>query len=240
MPAQEIVEFAQAQPMDLIVMCSHGDGLTQLIRGSVAQKVVRHSSIPVFVLHEEGLAAIAQPGALARPLRILVGLDGSPFAESVLVPAAQLCAALAAPAQGALHLMRVVPTLSGLRAGQELYDGKEAIDAIYALAFSDARTYLNDMERRLREPDLAPLNLTVTSSVVDRDDVASTLSKAAESGKYIKDEMEGFDGCDIIALATHGRSGLSRLVLGSVTEYLLETTKLPLLIVRPGEQAIYL
>jgi nucleotide-binding universal stress UspA family protein len=70
MPAQEIVEFAQAQPMDLIVMCSHGDGLTQLIRGSVAQKVVRHSSIPVFVLHEEGLAAIAQPGALARPLRI--------------------------------------------------------------------------------------------------------------------------------------------------------------------------
>jgi hypothetical protein len=65
--------------------------------------------------------------------------------------------------------------------------------------------------------------------------VASTLRKAAESGKYIKDEMEGFDGCDIIALATHGRSGLSRLVLGSVTEYLLETTKLPLLIVRPVE-----
>jgi hypothetical protein len=91
------------------------------------------------------------------------------------------------------------------------------------------------MERRLREPDLAPLNLTVMSSVIDRDDVASTLSKAAESGKYIKDEMEGFDGCDIIALATHGRSGLSRLVLGSVTEYLLETTKLPLLIVRPVE-----
>jgi nucleotide-binding universal stress UspA family protein len=108
-------------------------------------------------------------------------------------------------------------------------------DAIYALAFSDARTYLNDMERRLREPDLAPLNLTVTSSIVDKDDVASTLRKAAESGKYIKDEIEDFDGCDIIALATHGRRGLSRLMLGSVTEYILETTNLPLLIVRPAE-----
>jgi nucleotide-binding universal stress UspA family protein len=60
---------------------------------------------------------------------------------------------------------------------------------------------------------------------------------AAESGKYIKDDIEGFDGSDIIALATHGRSGLSRLVLGSVTEYILETTKLPLLVVRPSEQA---
>jgi nucleotide-binding universal stress UspA family protein len=96
---------------------------------------------------------------------------------------------------------------------------------------------INAVERRLREPDLAPLNLQVTSSILDRDDVAYTLMKAAESGKYIKDDIEGFDGCDIIALATHGRSGLRRLVLGSVTEYILETTKLPLLIVRPVEQA---
>lgn len=237
MPAQKILEVTQTQQVDLIVMCSHGNGLTRWILGSVAQKVVRHSLVPVFVLHEETLAPLAQPDTLPRPLRVLVGLDGSPFAGKALVPAAYLCAALAAPAQGALHLTRVLPTLSGLRSGQELYDGKEAVDAMYALTMSDARASLNDMERRLREPDLAPLNLQVTSSILDRDDVAYTLRKAAESGKYIKDDIEGFDGCDIIALATHGRSGLRRLVLGSVTEYILETTKLPLLIVRPVEQA---
>jgi nucleotide-binding universal stress UspA family protein len=101
---------------------------------------------------------------------------------------------------------------------------------------SDARTYLNDMERRLREPDLAAFNLRVMSSIIVKDDVADTLIKAAEHGKYIEDDFEGFDGCDIIALATHGRSGLSRLVLGSVTEHILGATKLPLLIVRPVEQ----
>ena len=45
--------------------------------------------------------------------------------------------------------------------------------------------------------------------------------------------MEGFRGCDAIALATHGRSGPARWVMGSVTERVLGTTTLPLLIVRP-------
>jgi nucleotide-binding universal stress UspA family protein len=166
-------------------------------------------------------------------VRVLVALDGSAFAEKVLVPAAQLCAALAAPAQGELHLAMVLRPRPGLHDGKE-----ETIAAIYASAMSDARTYLNDMERRLREPDLASLKLHVTSSIIVKDDVADTLIKAAEHGKYIKDTIEGFDGCDVIALATHGRSGLRRLVLGSVTEHILGTTKLPQLIVRPVEQAV--
>lgn len=236
-PAQKILEVAQTQQVDLIVMCRHGNGLTRWIVGNVVQKVVRHSLVPVFVLHKETLAPLAQPSTPPRPFRVLVGLDGTPFAEKVLVPAAYLCAALASPAQGALHLTRVLPILSGLRSGQELYDGKEAVDAMYALTMSDVRTYLNDMEHRLQEPSLALLNLRVTSSVVDRGDVAYTLMKAAESGKYIKDDLEGWKGCNVIALATHGRSGLSRLALGSVTEYILGATKLPVLIVRPVEQA---
>jgi nucleotide-binding universal stress UspA family protein len=232
-PAQEILEVAQAQQVDLIVMCSHGTtGLPRWVLGSVAQQVVRQCLIPVFILREGGPLPIAKPDPPDRPVRMLVALDGSPFAEKVLVPAAQLCAALAAPAQGALHLTLVLRRLSGLHDGK-----KETLEAIYASVMSDARTYLNDMERRLREPDLAAFNLRVMSSIIVKDDVADTLIKAAEHGKYIEDDFEGFDGCDIIALATHGRSGLSRLVLGSVTEHILGATKLPLLIVRPVEQA---
>jgi nucleotide-binding universal stress UspA family protein len=70
--------------------------------------------------------------------------------------------------------------------------------------------------------------------LVIKEDVADTLLKIAESGKYVED-IEGFDGCDIIALATHGRSGLTRLMMGSVTERILGATMLPLLIVRPAE-----
>ena len=56
----------------------------------------------------------------------------------------------------------------------------------------------------------------------------------AENGDYLEETGE-FNGCDIIALATHGRSGLERCVVGSVTERMLGATKLPLLIVRPGK-----
>jgi nucleotide-binding universal stress UspA family protein len=228
-PAQEILTFAQTQQVDLITLCSHGrTGFKRWLLGSVAQMIARYSPVPVLVLREGGPSPLARPNTLARPLRVLVALDGSPYAEKVVVPAAQLCAALAAPAQGTLHLAVVLRRLRGI------YDHKETIAAIRALALSDARTYLNDMERRLREPDLAPLNLGVTSSIVIKEDVADTLLKVAESGKDVED-IEGFDGCDIIALATHGRSGLTRLTMGSVTERILGATMLPLLIVRPSE-----
>jgi len=44
-----------------------------------------------------------------------------------------------------------------------------------------------------------------------------------------------FGGCDIIAMATHGRGGLERWAMGSVTERVLGATQLPLLVVRPQE-----
>jgi nucleotide-binding universal stress UspA family protein len=59
--------------------------------------------------------------------------------------------------------------------------------------------------------------------------VANTLIRSAEQG----DEVEGkrlTGSCDMIAITTHGRGGLKRLAMGSVTEHMLGTTKLPLLV----------
>ncbi len=53
----------------------------------------------------------------------------------------------------------------------------------------------------------------------------------AENGE----DAEGsgaFGGCDVFTMATHGRGGLQRWAMGSVTERVLQGTKLPLLIVR--------
>ncbi len=102
-----IFSTAGYEYVDLIVMCSHGEtGLKRWVLGSVAQQAVRHSPVPVLVLNEHGVVPPV-PDA-ARPLRVLVPLDGSELAESALEPAAQLIAALTAPAQGELHLLRVV------------------------------------------------------------------------------------------------------------------------------------
>jgi nucleotide-binding universal stress UspA family protein len=58
----------------------------------------------------------------------------------------------------------------------------------------------------------------------------------AEHGSEGKADM-GVASCDMIAISTHGRSGLERWVMGSVTERVLGTTRLPMLIVRPPKKA---
>lgn len=233
-PAQIIVLFAQFEHVDLIVMCSHGlTGFKRWWLGSVAQQVARHSPMPVLVLREGSSMPTARRQDTTRPLRVLVALDGSALAEAVLVPAAHLCASLAAPAGGALHVIRVLPL-------PELEDEsqKEILLAARRQAEANVTAYLNTVKKRLREDELAQLDLTITSSVVVRTDIADTLIRVAEHGEFVEDS-EGFDGCDAIAMATHGRSGPGRWVLGSITERVLGATKLPLFIVRahqPQEQ----
>lgn len=64
----------------------------------------------------------------------------------------------------------------------------------------------------------------------------ATVRDRGEPAKAILDNAR-FHGCDLIAMTTHGRSGLSRLAVGSVTEKVLREATLPLLIVRSREKA---
>jgi nucleotide-binding universal stress UspA family protein len=110
---------------------------------------------------------------------------------------------------------------------------EEAVMAhMHAEDMNAARLYLSGVEHRLQEGELAQLYLAVSSSAISGNDVAAILIRVAERGECIGN-LEGFRGCDVIALATHGRSGPVRWVMGSVTERVLGTTTLPLLIVRP-------
>ena len=104
-----ILSIAADKYADIIVICSHGyTGVRRWwMMGSVAAKVARFADVPVLVLREGGpLPAERHPGE--QPLRVLVPLDGSDYAEAALVPAANLAAALAAPGKGAVHLTHVV------------------------------------------------------------------------------------------------------------------------------------
>jgi nucleotide-binding universal stress UspA family protein len=229
--APTILSCAQSLQADMIVMCSHGyTGLKRWSMGSVTQKVVRQSPVPVLVVREDSTApGETQPGT-EHPLTALVPLDGSILAEAALEPAAQVIAALAAPAQAQLHLVEVVsilPSYGRLRS-QAAFDGE-----IREEAEKKAEAYLKTIKDRLHETIPGDLNLTVTSTVVVETDVAETILTVAEKPEHVK----GGDvpTCDLIAIATHGRGGLPRWLLGSVTERVMHTTKLPLLVVRPRE-----
>lgn len=225
--AKTILLYEQMQRVDLIVMCSHGaTGIKRWTLGSVSQKVARHSTVPVLVLREDGLIPLVKPREEAIPFHVLVALDGSEPSEATLVPAANLCAALAAPDKGTLHLVQVLRLLEG-----ENGENGETVARINREAVAATRDYLARTARRLRDHEAAQLHLGVTSSVITHYDAADAIIKAAEHGEFLKDTA-ACDGCGIIAMATHGRSGLDYWIMGSVTGRVLNATMLPLLVVR--------
>lgn len=240
-PAQLILAVASLQsldvpPVDLIIICSHGyTGFKRWALGSVAQKIAYHSPVPVLVLFPDRGTIPGHPYPdPTRPLHAIaaaVALDGSSLAEVALFPAAYLVAALAAPAQGSLHLTRVVqrPGVDAVLTDRKRMDqlrGDQSID--------EAMSYLCKIAEDLHTGLARDLNIAVTWSVAVAADVADALIEVAEMGR-VGGGTCIYGGCDILALTTHGRGGLQRWALGSVTERILSATKLPLLIVRPQQ-----
>lgn len=226
--AETILTYAQMSNIDLIIMCRHGEtGFKRWALGQMAQKVARHSSAPVLLLREGDPEPLELHTDATHLFHALVALDGSSLAEAILIPAAHLVAALASPAQGALHLTRVVqlPTAH--------HDNERAVD-LAEQAQAEAVGYLHAVADNVRNRLAAELGLQITSSVTMNEDVAETLIRMAESGETTFEVQ----GCDLIALATHGRGGFQRWMVGSITERVLDGTRLPLLILRPQEQQV--
>lgn len=225
--APEIEAVARAEEADLIVLCRHGEtDLTRWFFGEVAQQLVRHSPVPVLILEKTRLSAATERPL--HPLRALVPLDGSKRAESAILPAAQLLYALGASLPGELHLLRVVDVPS---AYGRMKEHAHIEDTIQEEARLDAEQYMQTITHQ-SQAVLAQMGLHVqiTSSViVESTDVAETIVQQAQQ---IGDEKPSAGSYDVIAIATHGRGGLRRLVMGSVAERLLSITSLPLLVVR--------
>jgi len=227
--APTIFSTVRLEELDLIVMYSHGEtGLKRWVFGSVAQQAVRHSPVPVLVLQEHGMP-LRVPDA-AHPLRILVPLDGSALAETALEPSLELLkiwTGVPAKVGGELHLLQVVdvpPAYGKFRSQAYMTDG--LIEEVK----HQAQTYVKTVTDRLHAGSLATSQITLTSSISVKTDVAGTIVRLAEQAE----NAEHTGGYDLIAMATHGRSGLLRLIMGSVTEHVLGATKLPLLMVRPA------
>ena len=224
-----ILATAQAHATDLIVMCSHGyTGIARTILGSIAREVVYQSPLPILLLRAEGpLPTETHPDAHRTP-RILVGLDGSAYAKQALLPAASLITALATPAQGAVHLTRVIIPSAYQHSGPF----QQSLDDTIQKAERSLRRTIENIRDGFEVPSIAQLHLQFTCSVAVSEHVAESLIRVAEQGEGVEGSKET-PFCDLIALSTHGHRGLHRWALGSVTEHVLTGTKLPMLIVRP-------
>jgi nucleotide-binding universal stress UspA family protein len=136
--------------------------------------------------------------------KILVPLDGSTLAEAALRKALDLTADEAAM----ISLLRATEAYPRL--------GADPVDA-QVMAVREAEEYLAAVVRRLKRR-----GRTRVETHVWYGPAAAAIVEAAATQK-----------ADLIVMSTHGRSGLGRLILGSVTESVLRGTTVPILIVRP-------
>jgi nucleotide-binding universal stress UspA family protein len=212
--ASTIASTAGFEHADLMVLCRHEEtGFSHWVGKHIANQIMRQSPVPMLILKQHDVDHELEN--LTQPLHVLVPLDGSELAEAILAPLLPLVAALSPEGKGTLHLLRVidVPVSDGNTRGQTLIREHEQ---------AEAQRYLDAVTKRLQEEDQGKTFLTVTSSVIISSDVPTTIRQQATT-----------EHCDLIALATHGRSGLLRVLLGSVTEQVIDHSSLPLLVTRP-------
>ncbi|HEX6817789.1 MAG TPA: universal stress protein [Ktedonobacterales bacterium] len=243
--AAAILAVANKQRIELIVMTSRErEGLSRWLLGSVARQVAREAAVPALVLRvANGKLVAPAASSLERGTSwsALVALDGSALAESALVPATQLITELSAPAPTTLNLLRVVelvPTLGTTPYALGVPGGFGLADDLYTGAMDEAQAYLNTIADHLREQlaaDHFAADVRITTTALLSADVAGTIAAIAEGRKATADAPV-LAPSNLIAVATHGHGGLKRLILGSVTERLLDSTALPVL-VAPSEAA---
>lgn len=219
--AEVILDSAAAWNVDAIVLCSHGrTGFSRWALGSVAQQVVRHSTVPTLLLRERGRLPMDRKENDGRLFRMLVPLDGSELAEAALESAIAFGGLMTAPDAFEAHLVRVLPFIR-----------TQERDALREQAALDASAYLERVAKQITAYPYAE-RLCVTTAIVYDLDPAGALARIAEGDSGVVGTAV-VDGCDMLAMATHGRSGLARLAMGSVTDRALSATALPALIVRP-------
>lgn len=226
--APTIFATAWYEQIDLIVMCSRGEaGLKRWFFGSVAQEAVQRTPVPVLVFHEQ-VAEFPAPQA-DQSLHAFIPLDGSARAEAALKPTAQLIAALAPSAPVVLHLFSVIdaPSSSGK------FKAPINVDALLQDELrQEAMDYLQQLERQVPTRLGTELQVQVTSSVVVNPSASRAILEVTERAREPENSFA------LIAMATHGRTGLAHLAMGSVTERVLDHTRLPLLIVPSHPQKV--
>jgi nucleotide-binding universal stress UspA family protein len=191
--AEEVAE----RNVDLVVINAHGWGyISRAMVGSVSDYLMRHLHVPLLVVHAppDTRPDVSRQIALRR---VLIPLDGSALAESILRPARSLGELW----QAEYELLRVVsPPRSLLGAWSEEPPGVQ--EQLLGSQKHEASTYLEALAERLRAESLK----VNTHVVVGRSPASAILAEARAAE------------CDVIAIATHGRGGLPRLLWGSVAD----------------------
>ena len=211
-PINDVLQgYARRNEVDLIVISTHArSGLSRLSLGSVTDSLIRHTTIPVLVVKPSMSYLNPQVREVFR--RIVVPLDGSSLAEQIL----PRVLTLAKLEDAEITLLNVLVPQS--------YSQKEIADPSlpwWDRDISVAQSYLFRIAGGLRRT-----GVPVTTDIVISENIAGAIGDFASREK-----------ADLIAIATHGRGGLNRVLHGSVADAIMHSTRMSMLVFKPDKVA---
>jgi nucleotide-binding universal stress UspA family protein len=209
-PAEEIISYAEKNKVGVIIMASHGrSGIMAWAMGGVASKVLEATRVPVLLIRV-GKPRQRAPGKRLLE-RVLLPLDGSETGEAAVPYVKELGKRLGSKIilLGVVAAGQHVHTVGGL--DYILYPEPEM-----ELFKAEARKYLERLYQRLEGR-----KGTVQVELRVGDDIAGEIIRFADKAK-----------ASLIAISAHGHSGIEKWVFGSVASKIVQTSKMPVLLVR--------
>jgi nucleotide-binding universal stress UspA family protein len=200
--------YAKRNDVDLIVISSHGRrGIARLTLGSVTDALIRGTTIPVLVVKPK--ASYLTPETTREFHHIVVPLDGSSLAEQILtrvVPLAKL-------EDAEITLLHV------LTPSEDSYENGETKLPWWEKRVAGVQAYLSRRASQIRLQGVA-----ATIDVVVGERIAEAITDYARREK-----------ADLIAIATHGRGGLARVLRGSVADGVTKSAMSSILVFHPDK-----
>ena len=208
-PAAFIVDHAKTDPSCLIAMATHGlSGARRWLLGSVTSKVVQTATNALLLIRPSHNFDASRP---VRMDQIFVPLDGSALAEKALPHACALA-------------KRLNPEIQLLRVYSLPMDAYVVADGVLARGPAQYREELAKQAQENLEGKVAALRADGFERVVGIALEGDAASEIIDLASKTPDSL--------IAMSTHGRSGIGRWVLGSVAEKILQHAHNPLLLIR--------
>jgi nucleotide-binding universal stress UspA family protein len=210
--ARSITDYAEAHNADLIAMSTHSrSGPARWMMGSAPDRVLRHTHKPVLLMRPTGESPV---DAKPLPLKhLIVPLDGSQAAQAVLPYAKGLAKTLKLEV-ALIQVISAETTVQFTPMGPDTWaiptDIVQQIDVL-------ASGYLAGVGKELERE-----GISVRWDVLRGAPAHSIVEFAKETPG------------SMVAMTTHGRSGLARWVLGSVADQVVRGSGEPVLAIRPG------
>jgi nucleotide-binding universal stress UspA family protein len=200
-----VIERAAADKSTLIVMATHGrSGIQRWVLGSVTDKVLHGSTNHLFLIRAQDQAK-AEGEALLK--KVIVPLDGSPVAEMVLPYVIDLAKKMR---------LEVVLVRSFALPAATADEYQTYTDELIGLIEAEARDYLAEKVKEMKGKGLQNVSSAVNVGY-GAEEIITLARKTPDN---------------FIAMCTHGRSGVKRFVLGSVTDRVVRHSGDPVLIIR--------